>query len=1488
MRPARPLANRRRRRLQVEPLERRVLLDAAGLPATIDGTVIEDCDLDVAQDIGEPGQADWTVELGPTGDYLRSHDTEPDGPMSGPDSAAIAADRYLIGECKYQRAAVYLYDLTSGELLRTFHDPLNQGDGGSEAVNASNTRFGLAVAFAGRNVLVSSDYGVYLFDGDTGDLLHTFPIGTASEDIPSIFSTSPLVAGSDELVLIGGRGHGDTRLYDAATGELLHTFAPEDEFTDSVNHNTMRQVELVGDKVLFSVGRSFRANNVYVYDVHTGALLRTLEVADPAWRGRLLDTGGDLAAFQGDEKVFVLDINSGELVHTFEDPAPDYRTRYDDPATQTGAQLVSRHPVGRSAALIDGGILLGAPSPGDEIYLGRVYHFDLATGELLATYRHPTPSPVPSWFSPETGQSYSEPGPGRFLETPSVGLTIYDMEIFGQNLVADGQHFIVGGCLGGGVAHLYRLPEPQPAVAGEDELPVIDGTVFEDRDLDGTQDVGEPGLADWTIELIPSGDHLRSYNTHPGGILQGPESTAIEGGRYLLGESGPRKSEAYLFDPATGELLLTFQDPLYQDGAASPAAADEPSRFGSAVAFAGRNVLVSSIHHVYLFDGDTGELLQTFPSGVVRESIRVLTPATYPLVAGSDDLVLIGSPGRGDTRLYSAATGELLQTFAPPDDELHEGIDKNTVRNVKLVGDKVVCSVGGYSKSCTVYVYDAYSGALLRTLEVADPAWRGRLLDAEGELAAFAGDEKVFVLDINSGELVHTFEDPYPEYWFSSPDIPFHAVGATAAFVDGGILLGAAAHGSDTQYGRVYHFDLESGELLTTVEPPYQAPAVTWFDPNTGQSYSQPGPGLIERVTLTGPMEYYGRLEFGRNVASDGQYFLVGGNGTSAAHLYTVFQPQFANGEDAVTVTTDADGNFQLDDVQPGNYQVHVRPPKSDDLSTGTWSVPVDRTVTITGAEGLSELNLGSFVSIDSLPMDQAEDLGGVDFLHVNDIDLSGGERWYQFQTALGAGGRLLSLVASDSEAVIELYDSSGELLATSAEGRLDRQGTVSDAVGQYYCRLSGVDNAVNLSIANLVELQTPDNSDQTANTVKVWGTPSDDLFRFNAQDRTLQINGIQYDLGAELFMSFFGGWMELVSVDFAGSDSAEDGHDTARITGTSWASDSWDQTIELRPQWGNLAAAPIVLPEGEFLLAEESGLYYGGLSVTAGGAEVLTIDANGGHSSAVFQDSPGDDLFVATPTYAGLSGDGFKSEVYGCASVQAHATAGGSDVVKMFDSAGDDLFVAAPKYGKLSGQGFNNEAVGFSNVHTYATAGGFDTAKLFDSAADDVFYADPMQACLFNSGAYFNRAKHFEAVHAYAVAGGHDVAQLFGSAENDVFYADPVQSALYRPGHFYNRAKHFEEVYGDGLGGDDQAELHDSALNDLLEADDSWAKLSNLDLGSLQQVTDFAHVEAFSSTGTNRRALSGPLSFALQHDDTWEWITTIYSTPLEPTVTPG
>lgn len=184
---------------------------------------------------------------------------------------------------------------------------------------------------------------------------------------------------------------------------------------------------------------------------------------------------------------------------------------------------------------------------------------------------------------------------------------------------------------------------------------------------------------------------------------------------------------AYLFDAETGELQQTFLNP-------TPGAGD---MFASAVAIDENHVLIGSFLDdtgasnagaAYLFAIETGELQQTFlnPNPEVGDVFG-------SSVAVSGNLVLIGARGddigeenSGAAYLFDAETGELLQTFFNPTPALGDvfGI------SVALDDGKALISASAaddeQENSGAAYLFDAETGELLETF--ANPT------SAEGDL----------------------------------------------------------------------------------------------------------------------------------------------------------------------------------------------------------------------------------------------------------------------------------------------------------------------------------------------------------------------------------------------------------------------------------------------------------------------------------------------------------------------------------------------------------------------------------------------------------------------------------------------------------------------------------------------------------------------------------------------------------------------------------
>lgn len=232
-------------------------------------------------------------------------------------SVALDGSRVLIGAPANrhdgQRAGqAYLFDASTGKLLRTFNDPT--------ITDAGHERFGFSVALEGDRVLIGTqlDRGngpaggkAYLFNANTGALIQTFNDPVAKRTSPEGLGLS--VALNNRRALIGAQ-FGDTntpavgqaRLFDTNTGALIQTFSSPGE----IRHDSGFAVALNANRALIGApGNDTEGDGVgqaYLYEPETGALLQTFNdptLTDNDQFGRAVDldeSGPGVVAVPGD------------------------------------------------------------------------------------------------------------------------------------------------------------------------------------------------------------------------------------------------------------------------------------------------------------------------------------------------------------------------------------------------------------------------------------------------------------------------------------------------------------------------------------------------------------------------------------------------------------------------------------------------------------------------------------------------------------------------------------------------------------------------------------------------------------------------------------------------------------------------------------------------------------------------------------------------------------------------------------------------------------------------------------------------------------------------------------------------------------------------------------------------------------------------------------------------------------------------------------
>ena len=196
--------------------------------------------------------------------------------------------------------------------------------------------------------------------------------------------------------------------------------------------------------------------------------------------------------------------------------------------------------------------------------------------------------------------------------------------------------------------------------------------------------------------------------------------------------------QAHIFSTETGQLLHTLQDPTVTGF----------DSFGTSVAIEGEFVLVGDpgddtfgfgVGAAHMFNAETGDFIRTY-----NDPTNTGSDEFGSSVSLSNGLVLVGAPGDdtlgsniGQAYLFDADTGSLLQTLnAPnPSDEDDFGRSVALSGTLALVGAPNGESESG-ANAGQAFLFDALAGTLRQTFEQAD----GQAGDSTGFSVAIAGN----------------------------------------------------------------------------------------------------------------------------------------------------------------------------------------------------------------------------------------------------------------------------------------------------------------------------------------------------------------------------------------------------------------------------------------------------------------------------------------------------------------------------------------------------------------------------------------------------------------------------------------------------------------------------------------------------------------------------------------------------------------------------
>ncbi|MCA2743394.1 MAG: PEP-CTERM sorting domain-containing protein [Microcystis sp. M015S2] len=257
-------------------------------------------------------------------------------------SVSVSGTLALIGAYQDDTGAsdagsAYLFDTTTGNLLKTFNNPSPAGF----------DYFGYSVSLSGTSALIGANLddtgasnagSAYLFDTTTGALLKTFNNPSPADfdqfgNSVSVSGTSALIGAFQDDT--GASDAGSAYLFDTTTGALLQTFNnPSPASFDYFGYS----VSLSGTSALIGAFQddtgASNAGSAYLFDTTTGALLKTFNKPTPAsgdnfgYSVSVSGTSALIGAFQDDTgasdagSAYLFNTTTGALLQTFNNPTP--------------------------------------------------------------------------------------------------------------------------------------------------------------------------------------------------------------------------------------------------------------------------------------------------------------------------------------------------------------------------------------------------------------------------------------------------------------------------------------------------------------------------------------------------------------------------------------------------------------------------------------------------------------------------------------------------------------------------------------------------------------------------------------------------------------------------------------------------------------------------------------------------------------------------------------------------------------------------------------------------------------------------------------------------------------------------------------------------------------------------------------------------------------------------------------------------------------
>jgi len=346
--------------------------------------------------------------------------------------------------------------------------------------------------------------------------------------------------------------------------------------------------------------------------------------------------------------------------------------------------------------------------------------------------------------------------------------------------------------------------------------------------------------------------------TPSGGSFFG-QAMAVAGDKFVVGSRDCTETACgavHVFD-SNGNFVRSIFPPT--------AATFSFTAFGDSVGAMGSNILVGDTLDdtagedagaAYLFDGTTGNLLQTFlnPNPDHPPFSRDFFGNS---VTGFGDDVLVSAPDEdiagedtGAVYLFDGATGQLLRTFLSPTPD----VDDLFGSAIAVVGNNIAIAASLDSTAAvnggTVYLFDG-NGNLITTIVSPQPVQFGSFGDA---LAAFGNnlliaEQRGFTGNLRAG-VVHLFDGTTGAFirsYFNPTPENFEFFGNSLAVSGNNILVGALRNIKGNSFlGAAYLLNGTTGGLIETFLNP---------DPSVQDSFAQQVALIGNSVLIASPSE---------------------------------------------------------------------------------------------------------------------------------------------------------------------------------------------------------------------------------------------------------------------------------------------------------------------------------------------------------------------------------------------------------------------------------------------------------------------------------------------------------------------------------------------------------------------------------------------------------------------------------------------------------